>query len=55
MAKIAINLYDMAGYLSESNWSNGPEFEMRFLFSRYRCHPLRIVPLDDRGTVARVL
>jgi hypothetical protein len=46
MAKIAINLYVMAGYLNGKNWSNGPGIEMRSIFSRSRCHPLRIVPLD---------
>jgi hypothetical protein len=46
MAKIAVNLNVMAGYLNESNWENGLEIDMRFLFSRYRCHPPRIVPLN---------
>jgi hypothetical protein len=46
MAKIAINLYLMAGYLNESNWSNGPKFEMQSIFSRSHCHPPRIVPLN---------
>jgi hypothetical protein len=50
MAKIAVILNVMAGYLNEINWANGPEFEMLSIFSRDRCHPPRIVPLNERGT-----